>query len=120
MPRAPKHCGKHDCLNLVTGVPFCPEHAHGWGKGNPRTKTPEHIAWRAEILKRDRGACQLRYQGVCIGRATIADHILATKFGGAPLDLANGQAACKPCSDRKSSDEGHIALGHNIRPRNTT
>lgn len=109
MPRAPKYCGKRDCYNLVTGVSFCDEHKHNWGKGDPRTTTPEHRAWRADVLKRDKGQCQLRYQGRCIYRATIADHILAIKLGGAPYDLSNGQAACKPCSDKKSSMEGHTA-----------
>lgn len=108
-PRAPKYCGKRDCYTLVIGVSFCDEHKHNWGKGNPRTTTPEHRAWRAEVLKRDKGQCQLRYQGRCIYRATIADHILAIKLGGAPYDLSNGQAACRPCSDKKSSMEGHTA-----------
>lgn len=109
MPRAPKHCAINGCMTLVRPGTHCPQHQHNWGKGNPRTTTPEHRAWRAEVLKRDKGQCQLRYPGVCIYRATIADHILATKLGGAPLDLNNGQAACRPCSDKKSSAEGHAA-----------
>lgn len=107
-------------MELVQPGTRCPTHQHNWGKGNPRTKTPEHQAWRSQVLKRAHGRCQIRYTGICIHRATIADHIKATAFGGAELDLNNGQAACKPCSDRKSSDEGHIALGHNTRPRSIT
>lgn len=114
MPRAPKHCGKHDCLNMVVGVTFCKDHAHGWGKGNARTTTTQHRARRLRILERDQYLCRIQYQG-CIGTATICDHIKATLLGGQDTD-ANCQAACKPCHDRKSSMEGHQAQGHRARP----
>jgi 5-methylcytosine-specific restriction endonuclease McrA len=116
MPRAPKHCGVNGCVRIVPAGQRCEQHQHRWGKGNPRTSTTEHRAWRASVLKRDAGRCQLQYPGICTYRATIADHIQAIGLGGAPYDLANGQAACRPCSDRKSSREGHQAQGHRPRP----
>ncbi len=114
--RAPKHCGIQGCTVLVRPGTRCPAHQHRWGRGSPRTSTKEHKAWRTAILKRDHGQCQLQYPGICIHAATIADHILAIGLGGAEYDLANGQAACKPCSAKKSSAEGHIAQGHHPRP----
>lgn len=90
----------------------CPQHQHGWGKGNVRTNTKTHRDRRLRVLKRDRYLCQLRYQDVCIGEATIADHTLALALGGRDTDDAM-QAACLPCHNRKSSAEGHRAQGHN-------
>lgn len=113
MPRAKKHCGINGCTTLVPGGTNCPEHQHRWGKGNPRTKDPRHEAWRKKVLDRAHWRCEIRYPG-CIGKANIADHIQATKLGGAEYDLANGQGACRPCSDRKSSLEGHLAQGHQV------
>lgn len=116
MPRAPRVCAHPTCTTL-TPTSHCPDHTtHRWGKGNPRTSNPKHEAWRTAVLQRDHYRCQLRYTG-CIGRAGIADHILATALGGAHYDLANGQAACKPCHAKKSADEGHTAQGHTVRPR---
>lgn len=116
-PRAPKVCTFKDCTTLVYNGHRCPSHTtHGWGKGNPRTKTPEHEAWRKAVLERDHYRCRIKYPG-CAGRAGIADHITAVKFGGAPHDITNGQAACRPCHDKKSADEGNTAQGHTVRPR---
>ena len=64
--------------------------------------------------QRDRHLCQLRYPGICIGTATRCDHIVAVGLGGADTD-DNCQGACKPCHDRKTSAEGHIAAGHTPR-----
>jgi hypothetical protein len=92
------------------------QHKHGWGKGNPRTSTPQHRVWRAQVLRNAGYQCEIRYPGICTGTATIADHIKATAFGGAHYDITNGQAACVPCHRKKSSDEGHIAQGNKPRP----
>lgn len=116
MPRAPKHCGINGCTTIVPNGQRCPTHQHGWGKGNPRTKDPRHIAWRKTVLDRAHWQCQIRRPNICLGKANIADHIIATAFGGAEYDPNNGQGACKPCSDWKSSREGHQAQGHTARP----
>lgn len=122
MARAPKHCGVRGCTTLVPGGTRCPAHQHRWDNATRRASKASdtaHKAWRKAVLDRDKWQCQIRYQG-CTGRATIADHILATKFGGAEHSLANGQAACRPCSDKKSADEGHQAQGHRVQPRPTS
>ena len=71
---------------------------------------------RNQVLNNAGHRCQIRYPGICIGTATIADHIKATAFGGAHYDITNGQAGCEQCSRKKSSDEGHIAQGHKPKP----
>lgn len=67
-----------------------------------RTATPAHRAWRAHVLTRDGGLCQLRYPG-CTTLANEADHIIEVSDGGAELDPANGQAACTHCHAKKTA-----------------
>lgn len=88
------------------------------GAQHTRTTTREHRAWRLAVLKRDAWVCQLRYEG-CAGRATQADHVLATAFGGAEYDLANGQAVCVPCHKRKTQAESAEGMRRRsrLRPR---
>lgn len=116
MPRAPKPCGIKGCTVIVPNGQRCADHRHGWptNTGATRTNTAEHRDWRTQVLQRAGHRCQIHYPDICIGTATIADHIKATALGGAHYDLDNGQAACAPCSNRKSSLEGHIAQGHNV------
>ena len=57
----------------------------------PHYLSPEHRAWRDEVLRRAGGRCQWRG---CVADATIADHIHERRDGGSPLDPANGQALC--------------------------
>lgn len=111
--RAKKHCGIQGCTQLVRPGTRCPQHQHGWGKGAQRTGTTTHQARRLRVLARDRHLCQLRYD-CCITQATVCDHTLALGLGGTDTD-DNCQAACRPCSNRKSSAEGHTAQGHKPR-----
>ena len=106
------------CSKIVdVGVRYCLEHEkqRGWvrGRNETRTNRPEHEARRARILKRDNHSCQLRYPGICLGTATICDHIVALGLGGADTD-ENCAAACLACSRKKTSIEGHLAQGHNV------
>jgi 5-methylcytosine-specific restriction protein A len=55
--------------------------------------TSEHRAWRAEVIRRSGGHCQ--WPGCQrAGVRLFADHVIEIKDGGAPLDVANGQALC--------------------------
>lgn len=112
MPRAPKHCGINGCTTIVRAGTHCPQHRHGWGKGNPRTSTSAHRRWRITVLDNCRHRCQIQYPDICTGTATIADHITATAFGGAEHDPTNGQGACAPCHRRKTAGEGNRAQGN--------
>ncbi|WP_020187806.1 HNH endonuclease signature motif containing protein [Methylopila sp. 73B] len=58
-------------------------------------QTPEHRAWRAEVLRRAMFCCQ--HPGCTATAYTarlFADHIVELKDGGAALDPENGQALC--------------------------
>jgi 5-methylcytosine-specific restriction endonuclease McrA len=60
--------------------------------------------WQAisdQVLARAGYRCEIRYPGVCTGRATVADHIVAVDEGGLSV-IENAQAACKPCNQAKS------------------
>jgi 5-methylcytosine-specific restriction protein A len=63
---------------------------------DPHYLTPEHRAWRAEVIARAGGRCQ--WPGGCSKAAPrhrmFADHIVERKDGGAALDPANGQCLC--------------------------
>lgn len=47
--------------------------------------------------------CAIRRPG-CTGQATTVDHILPMSRGGAPLDPANLQAACRHCNTSKGAE----------------
>jgi 5-methylcytosine-specific restriction endonuclease McrA len=104
MRRAPKKCGRDGCENRSTGR-YCPDHRSRWNTtGATRTSTPEHKAWRAAVMLRDRWICQIKGPN-CTRRATEADHIRNVKRGGAEFDLNNGQAACANCHREKTLRE---------------
>ena len=104
MPRASKACGHFGCPTKVVGVTYCDEHRPMNWRGDPRTSTAEHKAWRRAVLDRDHWRCRLKYPG-CTGKATQADHKVAVAFGGAPFDVANGQGACPHCHKIKTQAE---------------
>jgi 5-methylcytosine-specific restriction enzyme A len=66
----------------------------------PHYQTPEHQRWRAEVIRRAGGMCQVCGEV----RRLVADHIVELKDGGAPLDLANGSAKCWPCHSKKTAE----------------
>jgi 5-methylcytosine-specific restriction protein A len=110
MPRAPRKCPRDGCEHRITTSPYCEDHTqHGWvNGGRTRTTTPEHREWAAAVLERDGRACRLQRPG-CIGYANEADHITPVSEHGPEFDLANGQAVCRPCHAKKSSEEGNRA-----------
>ena len=97
MSRAPKHCGIDGCRTLVPGGTRCELHKHRFvNGGQSRTSDPRHRAWRREVLRNAKGACQIQRPG-CTHRATEADHIVEVADGGDKLDPANGRGACRNC-----------------------
>lgn len=74
---------------------------------DPHYQTPEHQAWRAEVIRRAHGRCQ---DPLCrtphrTGIRLFADHVVELKDGGAPFDPANGLARCGSCHTRKTNEE---------------
>lgn len=64
-------------------------------------QSPEHKAWRSEVIRRSGGRCQ----GDGCGKAGVrlfADHRTELRDGGAPFDPANGQALCGGCHTAKT------------------
>jgi hypothetical protein len=69
---------------------------------DPRATWHWRTKVRPVVLQRDRYVCQWNYPGICRGRATSVDHVVALAEGGAPYDLANLVAACGPCNSSRS------------------
>jgi 5-methylcytosine-specific restriction endonuclease McrA len=72
---------------------------------DPHYLTPEHRAWRAEVLRRAGGVCQ---QPRCTcgntpGKRLFADHIVELRDGGAALDPTNGRALCGAAHSKKTA-----------------
>ena len=89
MSRAPKVCAEPDCVQLTRGAPRCPAHTKTsrWpNRQYPRTSRAGHQARRLRVLDRDQHQCQLRYADICVGTATICDHIVALALGGNDTD----------------------------------
>jgi 5-methylcytosine-specific restriction protein A len=74
---------------------------------DPHYLTPEHRAWRAEVIRRSGGRCQ---DPDCLtphrtDQRLFADHVRELRDDGAPFDPANGLARCGACHTRKTLDE---------------
>ncbi|TPN34783.1 HNH endonuclease signature motif containing protein [Mesorhizobium sp. B1-1-6] len=67
-------------------------------KADAELLTPQHRAWRDQVLRRANHRCEAIDDGRrCATSAPsrlFADHIIERKDGGAPLDVANGQCLC--------------------------
>lgn len=67
---------------------------------DPHYSTPEHRAWRAEVIRRSGGACA---DCQTAGKRLYADHVVELRDGGAPFNPANGAARCGACHTRKTA-----------------
>jgi 5-methylcytosine-specific restriction protein A len=137
MPRAPHKCSEAGCPQLIPAGAGakCPEHrresAGRFGSvrnSRARTSTAGHRARRQSTLRQAGGQCQIRYDAICTGSATVFDHIIGLRMWDLlPADIRarvtvdtldtahwNRQAACEPCSRRKTSMEGHYIAGHDV------
>lgn len=72
-------------------------------------QTPEHKAWREQVLRRAGYRCEWVENGQRCEKAAphrlFADHILERKDGGADLDPANGQCLCGTHHSLKTAAE---------------
>jgi 5-methylcytosine-specific restriction protein A len=75
----------------------------------PYYLTPEHRAWRAQVIGRAGGRCEaVDHRGNRCPKAepehrVFADHVIEIKDGGRVLDLNNGQCLCFSHHERKSA-----------------
>lgn len=110
MPRKPKKpCAYPGCPNLTHGK-YCD--AHGTLEQSEYHRQQSNfyatIEWkkkRQEYLVEHPFCVECRSKGRATA-ATIVDHILPIKMGGAPLDDCNLQGLCWSCHSRKSVKEG--------------
>lgn len=75
---------------------------------DPHYQTPEHRAWRDEVIRRSGGVCQdpsCRHPSRARGHRLFADHVVELRDGGAALDPANGLARCGSCHTTKTLAE---------------
>ena len=70
----------------------------------PIYSTPEHRAWRAEVIARAGGRCQWPGCGRAEQRM-FADHVVELQDGGHALDVANGQCLCGSHHSHKTALE---------------
>ncbi len=64
-----------------------------------------HRKWRKAVLQRD-PICKGWPAGTrCLKAATVADHIVPWRSGGAKYDIENGAGMCSVCHGRKSQAE---------------
>lgn len=77
-----------------------------WNSSNRKAQLPPNWSRISKsVIARANGRCQLRYESICIGRATECDHIQR----GNNHSPQNLQAACSPCHAHKSAMEGRAA-----------
>ena len=116
MPKKPKTpCRYPGCPNLVEGGGYCEEHKKVMDKQYNRYERDKKSqsfynskAWKtakARHLKIEPLCRECKKKGLLV-RATVVDHIVPIKQGGALLDEGNLQSLCWSCHSRKSAKEG--------------
>ena len=117
MPMTPRRpCRKEGCKNLCEyGQQYCREHQlqqykeyNKYNRDKEAQKFYDSKAWRSTRMQ------QLRYKPLCeeclrngiYTPATLVDHIIPIKDGGAKLDFDNLQSLCQVCHEKKSIQEG--------------
>lgn len=115
MPRKPKTpCRYPGCPALCEG-PYCDQHKRQMEhEYNTRHRDKESARFYSSGPWRKLRAAKLERDPLCeeckrngrLRPASMVDHIVPIRFGGAPLDLANLQSLCWPCHSAKSIKEG--------------
>ena len=106
----------------MCGTVDCQRHGarSGWATHRPAANAYAYRSgWQAtakRVLERDHRECQLRYAGICIGRAREVDHIVRPEDGGGD-DLENLRAVCTPCHRRRTGRQGALAKQRNAARR---
>jgi 5-methylcytosine-specific restriction endonuclease McrA len=96
----------------LPGTSRCRAHTtNGWGsKKNKAARDANYVdpvyrRNRAIALERE-PVCHWKIPGVCTGRSTTADHLLAVSLGG-DNSLGNLVGACRRCNEARGRDLGN-------------
>ena len=84
---------------------------------DPHYTSPEHLRWRAEVIRRSGGFCQDPMHDPSKPRTPgrlFADHIREIRDGGDKLDPRNGMARCGACHTRKTLAVRAARLGGRV------
>jgi 5-methylcytosine-specific restriction protein A len=120
MPNRPPRICSHPGCQATTHSRYCEKHkseADQHYNRYQRDRTAQTFyesgAWRKlrQMKLRESPFCELCRTGGTLVKATVVDHIIPIKQGGAPLDLENLQSLCNSCHSRKSTQEGS-RFGH--------
>lgn len=117
MPHSPRRpCRIQGCrLFCEPGSQYCEEHRKEIEKDyNEHTRDKDaqafydSPAWRAVRRQklREQPCCEECLRQGKITPATLVDHIVPIRQGGARLDFRNLQSLCQPCHSAKSIKEG--------------
>lgn len=99
MPSRPKRpCTAPACSALVDNG-RCEQHTRG--SSAKQGYGAAHRRWRAQVLQRD-VLCVRCLEEDRVTAATVADHVIPWRRGGAQRDLSNGQGLCVIHHNRKT------------------
>ena len=113
--RAPTPCRHPGCAALLLKPGFCPNHQslvhRDYGRArrlfDPELRFYQSPTWRRLrklVLSQDT-LCRTCSIAGRIALATVVDHIVPVKAGGARFDIANLQGLCVACHNRKTAIE---------------
>lgn len=110
MPRAQRRCpgGGGTCTELIRNRRYCPTHTVSWaGERTASSRVTSDRYWkervRPQVLQAADYQCQIQYEGICTGYATVVDKKRAAAMRpDIALDPSNWQAACEACNDHKA------------------
>ena len=102
----------------VKPPPSRPSFAQRFKARDPFYASPEFRAWRAKVIARAGGRCEVVTHGVRCTRAQpldrmFADHTVEIRDGGAPFDIANGRCLCGPHHLMKTAQARRDRLARN-------
>ncbi|MEN6325802.1 MAG: HNH endonuclease [Syntrophomonas sp.] len=115
--KSKKPCSYPGCPELVRGVRYCEKHQQQY----EAREHQRHKDYKAERTDKDIQAIytskewfklrarKLKKNPICElckrDKATMVDHIIEIKDGGAPFDIENLQSSCWSCHTIKTAEE---------------